>query len=472
MRAAWSTLAFVVIGCGSDPMLRPIIDTPPASSAGFPYVGIDEVSLAVAEAGDEGNLRVADFQLGDAPRLTNVPFGRDLVVHMSARIAGSISAYGRTCAFDYEAGGQPNDPHLYLARVGRFAEAELGLSASPRGVFAWAMPDGGAGFVGGGIRLARYDVGTAVYEEIDTRLDRDRAAYVPLEDGRLLVIGGEDPEGGAVGEITAIDLRAVPGPDAPLDSTSMQAMSSAFGAALTDGSAIVAGGESGGLSLGTAHRVEITNAGIVTESIMPGLAYPRADAVMTRLGDGPAADVLVTGGIDTSMALAVPEVEIYRPLPRKFVTVPGAVLAAARWGHKAVPLPDSSVLVIGGYTAPGVTTPLIELFERSTNEFRTLGDLDARAGRVDMTVTALPDGRILIAGGLDADGAPTSAAFIARQDLQSGTFSLLETDPMAAPRSGHEAVLLCDGTVLIVGGTDDDGAPIAERYNPPPDGRR
>jgi len=465
-------VALVFAGCGSDPVFSPIIDTPPEGSPGYPYVGIDELSIAVAVAGDEGNLRVADFPIDDAPHLGDVPYGRSLVVHMSAKIVGTVSSYGRTCKFDYSAGAPPTEQHLYLARVGRFAEADLGVSASPVGGFSWAMPDGGAGFVGGGVPLARYDVASASYQETDVHFDRDKAAYVALDDGRALIVGGEEG-GSAVGEIVAVDIRAVPGPDAPISVASVAPVTLASGAALTDGTAVIAGGEVGGLALNRAQRVILGNEGVSVEAL-PDLNRARAAAVMTRLGDGPAADVLITGGVDATTAVA--QVELYRPLARTFENLDGAVLAEPRWGHQAVLLPDRSVLIFGGYTAVGVTTGSIELFESSTATFRSAPDvfdvLDDRAGRVLGTATPLPDGRILLAGGLDATGEPTAAVFIARLDLQSGAFSLLETDPMAVPRAGHEAVVLCDGTVLIVGGTNVSGAPVVERYNPPPDGRR
>ena len=43
-------------------------------------------------------------------------------------------------------------------------------------------------------------------------------------------------------------------------------------------------------------------------------------------------------------------------------------------------------------------------------------------------------------------------------------------DQLTTPRAGHQATLLCDGTVLISGGTTTQA--VIERYNPPVAGRR
>jgi hypothetical protein len=59
---------------------------------------------------------------------------------------------------------------------------------------------------------------------------------------------------------------------------------------------------------------------------------------------------------------------------------------------------------------------------------------------------------------------------IARLDVVNGAVDVVQTDRLATPRANHVAVLLCDGTVWISGGSA--AAPLAERYNPPPTGRR
>jgi DNA-binding NarL/FixJ family response regulator len=86
-----------------------------------------------------------------------------------------------------------------------------------------------------------------------------------------------------------------------------------------------------------------------------------------------------------------------------------------------------------------------------------------------MTVTVLPDARLLVAGGRpDGTGPATSTAYILSLDTRTGTVNANLTTPLATPRAGHQAALLCDGTVLVSGG---DGAANGERYNPPQSGR-
>jgi len=67
-------------------------------------------------------------------------------------------------------------------------------------------------------------------------------------------------------------------------------------------------------------------------------------------------------------------------------------------------------------------------------------------------------------------GEPLDTAYIARLNPLDGSVDVVATDHMAIRRAGHQALALCDGTVLVAGGNPDDQR--VERYNPPPVGRR
>jgi Galactose oxidase, central domain len=140
-----------------------------------------------------------------------------------------------------------------------------------------------------------------------------------------------------------------------------------------------------------------------------------------------------------------------------------------RRGHHAVRLPDSTVLVIGGIDAAGAPVAQIERFSLESG-FAIVPNLRIEPGLTGLTVTPLPSGAVLLAGGNSASGNVLDTAFILRLDAQDGSVGGHETDPLAIPRAAHQAALLCDGTVLLAGGTQSPA--FAERYNPTHQGRR
>jgi hypothetical protein len=84
------------------------------------------------------------------------------------------------------------------------------------------------------------------------------------------------------------------------------------------------------------------------------------------------------------------------------------------------------------------------------------------------SATLIPDGRILIAGGMNWD-LSTVASTAELYDPKTGTFS--PTGPMATARAAHTATPLADGRVLITGGRNLAGTswltlPSAEVYDP------
>jgi hypothetical protein len=133
---------------------------------------------------------------------------------------------------------------------------------------------------------------------------------------------------------------------------------------------------------------------------------------------------------------------------------------------------DGSVMIVGGVDKDGKGVKQIELYTLVGGFVApATAILPDTAGLVDFTTTTLPDGRVLLTGGrITPDGPPVATAFILQLNTDMSSVDVLPTDRLTVPRATHGATLLCDGTVLISGGTDSP-AP-AERYNPPALSRR
>jgi hypothetical protein len=89
--------------------------------------------------------------------------------------------------------------------------------------------------------------------------------------------------------------------------------------------------------------------------------------------------------------------------------------------------------------------------------------------RADHSTTLLWDGRVLVAGGRDAGGRPLASAEI--YDPHTGTWT--PTGAMSSARYGHTASVLLDGRVLVAGGSGcrrncsaADSLTSAELYDP------
>ena len=116
-------------------------------------------------------------------------------------------------------------------------------------------------------------------------------------------------------------------------------------------------------------------------------------------------------------------------------------------------LPNGNVLIAGGVIAGDIAVNTTEIFVSTNGSFLTVGSLTT--ARSSHTATVLPDGRVLIAGGCtgggpclagDADITATAELF----DPRTNTFT--PTGSMSTPRVSHTATLMPNGTVLIVGG--------------------
>src|SRR5206468_12036193 len=125
-------------------------------------------------------------------------------------------------------------------------------------------------------------------------------------------------------------------------------------------------------------------------------------------------------------------------------------------------LPDGRVLVAGGVVGgDGHATSAAEIYDPRTNSWMAAAPMHyARAGH---TATTLFDGRVVIAGGDDAGVALGSIEVF---DPYQSVFTLLDA-ALSSVRTGHAAALSYDGMVVVAGGYDGTHAPASvDAFNP------
>ncbi|HJS94950.1 MAG TPA: kelch repeat-containing protein, partial [Solirubrobacteraceae bacterium] len=138
---------------------------------------------------------------------------------------------------------------------------------------------------------------------------------------------------------------------------------------------------------------------------------------------------------------------------------PDATMGEVRAAETATLLPDGKVLVAGGVGSNGAALATAEVYDPVTNRWSSAGSMNTP--RESDTATLLPDGKVLVVGGLNGS-APLQSAEL--YDPASSSWSAAAS-PLA-PVYLQTATLLPDGTVLIAGGVTPGTTGAAEIYHP------
>ncbi|EPX59692.1 High-affinity leucine-specific transport system, periplasmic binding protein LivK [Cystobacter fuscus DSM 2262] len=225
---------------------------------------------------------------------------------------------------------------------------------------------------------------------------------------------------------------------------------------LPDGKVLVAGGR-----IGSGRIAEVYDPALGTWSLTGPMISHRRYHSATLLPNG---KVLVVGGAggreDSDWAWGISTAEVYDPASGTWSATSSMI--SPRYSHTATLLPNGKVLIIGGITpAPERSVATAEVYDPASDTWTATSSMISP--RSFFSATLLPNGKVLVVGA--GSGWITTAEVY---DPILGTWSA--TSPMSTTRFAHTATLLPNGKVLVAGG-DGVGGELAkaEIYDPASD---
>jgi len=207
-----------------------------------------------------------------------------------------------------------------------------------------------------------------------------------LANGKVLVVGSETPANAnlaelydpATGSWTATGSLATP----RYGHTAIR---------LPSGKVLVTGGINS--ATGPQTAAELFDPATGTWSATGSLDKGRSDHTATLL---PSGKVLVAGGRGSIGAPLAANTEIYDPATGLWSITPGTLITR-RYSHTATLLPSGKVLAAGGQVSYNEFPPNAELFDPATGQWSATGSFVN--SRKENPAVLLPNGKVLVAGG-------------------------------------------------------------------------
>ena len=258
---------------------------------------------------------------------------------------------------------------------------------------------------------------------------------VLLPDGRVLVIGGGRAANRTLAEIYDEsraqwqDAGSIPGD---------------FMALLNDGTVLISGARDSAPGFRSTDTYDPTTGIITPAGRMSATLYGPA----TLLRDG---RVLVAGGEDDTKMVG--DAVLYNPATRAWTST--GQLQTPRDKHAATRLPDGRVLITGGSDRTGWRGQMntTEIYDPASGVFAAGPSMRSPRFKLQGSVTALPTGEILVAGG---------STEVEIYDPLSGRFGVA-SGSLDEPRFFSSATTLRDGRVLIAGGYNQGSIASTEK---------
>lgn len=129
-------------------------------------------------------------------------------------------------------------------------------------------------------------------------------------------------------------------------------------------------------------------------------------------------------------------------------------LAVKRVGHTTTLLPNGKILVTGGVDETSTALTTAELYDPATGSW-ALTRNNLTTARVAHTATLMPNGNVLVVGGLTGAGAGLTSAEI--YNTSTGFWTTVRSGGLTFGRYNHTATLLQNNKILFCDGSDLSG---------------
>jgi len=271
---------------------------------------------------------------------------------------------------------------------------------------ATSLPDGKVLIAGGSANgtfvndAEVYDPSTGTFSATGTMAQvRSGHTATLLNNGKVLITGGYGTVNFNNTTLSSVELYDPASGTFTATGSLSVARSGHTATLLANGKVLIAGGGTDYTSLPSSAELYDPETGLFSPT--GSLVSARVAPTATLLTDG---RILLTGGYNHVAGLILASAEIYDPSSGQF-TAAGNMNSMREW-HTATLLSDGTVLIVGGcadYVNPGVWLATAEIYDPVSGNFTSTGSLNQ--ARQCHTATLLPNGQVLIAGGMGISSA-------------------------------------------------------------------